>query len=213
MQAGPGRRSCRARCRGEVAGARARARAHVFRAAGARRRRRRAVGDAVSAERVDAGSALGARLARGRGRPAAQPTSTKRAATACRSRSSSPSRADWGIRVGADVWARLRDESRGQVSGYGDTGVVLKRRFAVDDASAFGLEAGALLPTCAPWRRYRQRQDRLRRERDLQHRLRFVLAYRSQPPADSPRRDRADTGRTLWLAAASLSNASTTSGH
>ena len=40
-----------------------------------------------------------------------------------------------------------RRESWRRSSGYGDTGVVLKRRFAVDDASAFGLEAGALLPT------------------------------------------------------------------
>jgi hypothetical protein len=54
---------------------------------------------------------------------------------------------DWGIRVGGDAWARIRDDSGGGVSGLGDLGVVLKRRFAVDDASAFGLEAGALFPT------------------------------------------------------------------
>ena len=33
------------------------------------------------------------------------------------------------------------------VSGNGLTGVVLKRRFAVDERSAFGLELGATLPT------------------------------------------------------------------
>ena len=54
--------------------------------------------------------------------------------------------ADWGIRVGADAWVRRKDDS-GRDSGFGDTSVVLKRRFAVDDASAFGLEIGANLPT------------------------------------------------------------------
>jgi hypothetical protein len=57
---------------------------------------------------------------------------------------------DWGIRVGGDAWARVRDDTGGSVSGLGDLGVVLKRRFAVDDASAFGLEAGALFPTGRP---------------------------------------------------------------
>jgi hypothetical protein len=57
---------------------------------------------------------------------------------------------DWGIRVGGDAWARVRDDAGGGVSGLGDLGVVLKRRFAVDDASAFGLEAGALFPTGRP---------------------------------------------------------------
>jgi len=33
------------------------------------------------------------------------------------------------------------------LSGIGDTAVVLKRRFAVNDASAFGLEAGVTFPT------------------------------------------------------------------
>jgi hypothetical protein len=54
---------------------------------------------------------------------------------------------DWGIRVGSDAWVRLRDESGGHASGSGDTAIVLKRRFAVDDDSAFGLEGGATLPT------------------------------------------------------------------
>lgn len=53
---------------------------------------------------------------------------------------------DWGIRIGSDAWVRQRDDSR-SARGFGDTGVVLKRRFAVDDASAFGLEAGIVVPT------------------------------------------------------------------
>jgi hypothetical protein len=53
---------------------------------------------------------------------------------------------DWGVRIGADAWARVRDDAT-HASGYGDTSVVVKRRFAIDDASAFGLEANATLPT------------------------------------------------------------------
>lgn len=54
---------------------------------------------------------------------------------------------DWGVRVGADAWVRQRDASGSSSSGYGDTGVVLKRHFAVDEGSAFGLEAGAVFAT------------------------------------------------------------------
>jgi len=54
---------------------------------------------------------------------------------------------DWGVRMGGDAWIRQRDDTGQSTSGGGDTGVVLKRRFAVDDASAFGLEAGATFPT------------------------------------------------------------------
>lgn len=54
---------------------------------------------------------------------------------------------DWGLRVGGDAWVRQTDEIGQRVSGVGDGSVVLKRRFVIDDASAFGLEAGATLPT------------------------------------------------------------------
>jgi hypothetical protein len=54
---------------------------------------------------------------------------------------------DWGVRIGGDAWVRQTDDSGQRLSGGGDTNIVLKRRFAVDDASAFGLEAGATLPT------------------------------------------------------------------
>ena len=54
---------------------------------------------------------------------------------------------DWGVRVSTDAWARLTAVDGSQTSGGGDTAVILKRRFAVDDASAFGLEAGVSLPT------------------------------------------------------------------
>ena len=54
---------------------------------------------------------------------------------------------DWGIRVGADAWVRQRDDTGHRTSGIGDTAVVVKRRFAVDDANAFGLEVAVVLPT------------------------------------------------------------------
>ena len=115
--------------------------------------------------------------------------------------------ADWGIRVGADAWARIRDDSRGQVSGYGDTGVVLKRRFAVDDASAFGLEAGALLPTSHHGVGIGSGKA------DYGVNAIYSTDFASSWHTDlnlQPTRVgeiEPDTGRTLWLAAASLSYA------
>jgi hypothetical protein len=54
---------------------------------------------------------------------------------------------DWGVRVGGDAWVRRRDESGDRATGIGDTAFVVKRRFAVDDDSAFGLEGGVTVPT------------------------------------------------------------------
>jgi hypothetical protein len=54
---------------------------------------------------------------------------------------------DWGVRLGGEAWVRQADDNSPQVVGFGDTSIVLKRRFAVNDASAFGLEAGVTLPT------------------------------------------------------------------
>ncbi len=53
---------------------------------------------------------------------------------------------DWGIRVGQEAWVRQSDDS-GRLSGIGDTSVVLKRRFEINDKQAFGLEAGVTVPT------------------------------------------------------------------
>ena len=54
---------------------------------------------------------------------------------------------DWGVRLSAEAWVQQTDASGARQSGGGDSAVVLKRRFAVDDASAFGVELGATLPT------------------------------------------------------------------
>ncbi len=54
---------------------------------------------------------------------------------------------DWGIRIGGNAFIRNTDPDGNRSSGFGDTVVVLKQRFSVDDASAFGIEAGANFPT------------------------------------------------------------------
>ncbi|GAC1608517.1 MAG: hypothetical protein NVS3B2_17980 [Ramlibacter sp.] len=54
---------------------------------------------------------------------------------------------DWGIRLGGDSFVRELAADGSSLRGWGDTSIVLKRRFAVDDASAFGAELGAKLPT------------------------------------------------------------------
>jgi len=54
---------------------------------------------------------------------------------------------DWGVRLSGAAWVRQTDESGQTVSGIADSSIVVKRRFAVDDASAFGLEGGVTLPT------------------------------------------------------------------
>ena len=56
---------------------------------------------------------------------------------------------DWGVRFVGEAWVQQTDPTGQRQTGGGDTAVVLKRRFAVDDASAFGLEFGATLPTAS----------------------------------------------------------------
>jgi hypothetical protein len=56
---------------------------------------------------------------------------------------------DWGIRLGRDIFARVPVLDRKDV-GIGGTSVVLKRRFALNYASALGLEAGIDFPTARP---------------------------------------------------------------
>ena len=53
---------------------------------------------------------------------------------------------EWGVLIGgeAQVWAR---DGGASSRGVGDTNLVLKRAWIVDDASAFGMEFGVKLPT------------------------------------------------------------------
>ena len=53
---------------------------------------------------------------------------------------------DWGIRIGQEAWVRQSDDS-GRRSGIGDTSIVLKRRFEINEKQAFGIEAGVTVPT------------------------------------------------------------------
>ncbi len=57
---------------------------------------------------------------------------------------------DWGVRVGRRGVRALCEGDGSRETGFGDTGFILKRRFAVDERSAFGLEVGALYPTARP---------------------------------------------------------------
>ena len=57
---------------------------------------------------------------------------------------------DWGLRVGGEVFAHLDAGDGSRASGFGDTAVVAKRRFAYSDSVAFGLELGAAFPTAKP---------------------------------------------------------------
>jgi hypothetical protein len=54
---------------------------------------------------------------------------------------------DWGVRLGGEAWVRQTDAAGTRESGGGDTSVVLKRRIAIDDARAFGVEVGANFAT------------------------------------------------------------------
>lgn len=54
---------------------------------------------------------------------------------------------DWGLRVGGEAIVGARDDDGVHRLGVGDTALIAKRRFAIDDDSAFGLELGGLFPT------------------------------------------------------------------
>jgi hypothetical protein len=54
---------------------------------------------------------------------------------------------EWGVLVGADSFVSLRGADGARTRGFGDTSVVIKRAFVVDDATAYGLELGTKVPT------------------------------------------------------------------
>ncbi len=56
---------------------------------------------------------------------------------------------DWGVRIGGDAVVHQVNADGSKVTSGGDTSIVLKRRFAVSEASAFGLELGTKLPTAS----------------------------------------------------------------
>jgi hypothetical protein len=53
---------------------------------------------------------------------------------------------DWGIRISGESWVWQHDDPTSGNS-FGDTSVILKRRFAIDEQQAFGLEGGVTFPT------------------------------------------------------------------
>lgn len=54
---------------------------------------------------------------------------------------------DWGIRIGGEAGVRARAVDGSTVSGFGDTSLIAKYRLSIDDASAYGIEAGFKSPT------------------------------------------------------------------
>ena len=54
---------------------------------------------------------------------------------------------NWGVRIGGEAVVRQTDVDGVRTTGGGDTALVLKRRFALDDDHAFGLEFGVNAPT------------------------------------------------------------------
>ncbi|HEY8101390.1 MAG TPA: transporter [Burkholderiaceae bacterium] len=55
---------------------------------------------------------------------------------------------EWGILLGGEAYISQKDDASGmRARGLGDTALVLKRAFLVDDTTAFGLELGAKIPT------------------------------------------------------------------
>ena len=54
---------------------------------------------------------------------------------------------DWGIRISGNAYMASTEADGTTGRGFGDTALVLKRRFAINDASAFGLEFSAQAPT------------------------------------------------------------------
>lgn len=53
---------------------------------------------------------------------------------------------EWGILLGGEAHISARD-STGRLRGLGDTNVVLKRAWGIDDSAAAGMEVGIKLPT------------------------------------------------------------------
>ncbi len=53
----------------------------------------------------------------------------------------------WGLLFGGEAYVSTRDDSGNRARGLGDSNLVLKHAILIDDATAFGLEFGAKLPT------------------------------------------------------------------
>lgn len=53
----------------------------------------------------------------------------------------------WGVLLGGQAWVSRHEPGAPAVHGGGDTNLVLKRAFPIDEATALGLELGVKLPT------------------------------------------------------------------
>lgn len=56
---------------------------------------------------------------------------------------------NWGVRIDGEAAVRQTANDGTRDTGFGDTSFIVKRRFAIDSASAFGLEASLTSPTAS----------------------------------------------------------------
>lgn len=54
---------------------------------------------------------------------------------------------EWGILLGGEAYISQKDAAGNRARGLGDTNLILKHAFLIDDATAWGLELGAKIPT------------------------------------------------------------------
>ena len=54
---------------------------------------------------------------------------------------------NWGVRIGGELWVRDLGVKGRDIDGVGDTSLVFKRKFTLNEQSAFGLEVGVMSPT------------------------------------------------------------------
>ena len=53
----------------------------------------------------------------------------------------------WGVLLGGEALVWQRDDTGARARSVGDTSLILKRAFKIDDTTAFGIELGAKMPT------------------------------------------------------------------
>lgn len=109
-------------------------------------RRRAALGNAVPSERIDTGGTACPRLGRIRSRCTARPWPRIVATGQLALHAQAGLHARLGHSIRGEAWVRQTDDAGQRASGAGDSSIVLKRRFAIDEASAFGLEGGRRCP-------------------------------------------------------------------
>ena len=109
-------------------------------------RRRAALGNAVPSERIDTGGTACPRLGRIRSRCTTRPWPRIVATRQLAVHAQAGLHARLGHSIRGEAWVRQTDDAGQRASGAGDSSIVLKRRFAIDEASALG--SAGLVTVC-----------------------------------------------------------------